>query len=150
MEQVLSVHVSQLRESGRSFLTILSPIFQLIRFFHCETQSYHHLFRSFCPLVFPGVLSSFATLFGQATESLYERFRDSLARMNVNDGREIDDTDLNDLLRRQLELFIVARIQVRARNDPAASLAWVLTKVIETVVAGVEAEEGQNVVEMKC
>jgi hypothetical protein len=74
MEQVLSVQASRLHENRRSFSTILSPIFQLIRFFMEEPQTYTHLFRSFRPTVFPGVLASFATLFAQAIDSIYTRF----------------------------------------------------------------------------
>jgi hypothetical protein len=80
IEQVISVQVSRLKEGSQSFLTILSPIFQLIRFFLEEPQLYTQLFRSFCPLVFPGILGSFATLFAQATESIYERFEATGAR----------------------------------------------------------------------
>jgi hypothetical protein len=74
IEQVLSVQASRLSEDRRSFSTILSPIFQLIRFFVEEPQTYTHLFRSFRPTVFPGILASFATLFAQAIDSIYTRF----------------------------------------------------------------------------
>jgi hypothetical protein len=74
MEQVLSVQVSQLHESRRSFSTILTPIFQLIRFFVNEQPCYAHLFRSFPPSVFPGVLASFGTLFARAIDSMHARF----------------------------------------------------------------------------
>jgi hypothetical protein len=74
MEQVLSVQVSRLTSDHRSFSTVLRPIFQLMRFFLEEPQSYTHLFRSFRPLVFPGVLASFAALFAQAIDNIYTRF----------------------------------------------------------------------------
>jgi hypothetical protein len=74
MEQVLSVQVSRLTSDYRSFSTVLTPIFQLMRFFLEEPQSYLHLFQSFRPLVFPGVLASFATLFAQAIDNLHNRF----------------------------------------------------------------------------
>lgn len=74
MEQVLSVQVSRLSDDGRSFSAILSPIFQLMRFFLEEPQCYTHLFRSFRPCVFPGVLSSFASLFAGAIDSIHARF----------------------------------------------------------------------------
>jgi hypothetical protein len=68
------VQVSRLDENCRSFSTILSPIFQLIRSFVEELQTYTHLFRSFRPTVFPGILASFSTLFAQAIDSIYTRF----------------------------------------------------------------------------
>jgi hypothetical protein len=74
MEQVLSVQVSRLTDSSRSFSTVLRPIFQLMRLFLEEPQCYTHLFRSFRPLVFPGVLASFATMFAQAIDNIYARF----------------------------------------------------------------------------
>jgi hypothetical protein len=74
MEQVFSVQVSRLKRDCQKFSTILSPIFQLIRFFLEEPQHYTHLFRSFSPTVFPGVLGSFATLFAQAIDSIHMRF----------------------------------------------------------------------------
>jgi hypothetical protein len=75
MEQVLSVQVSQLHESRRSFSTILAPIFQLIRFFVNEQACYTHLFRSFLPSVFPGVLASFGTLFARAIDGVHAQFK---------------------------------------------------------------------------
>ena len=74
IEQVLSVQVSRLTSDHRSFSTVLRPIFQLMRFFLEEPQCYTHLFRSFRPLVFPGVLASFAALFAQAIDNIYTRF----------------------------------------------------------------------------
>lgn len=74
MEQVLSVQVSRLSDARRSFPAILSPIFQLMRFFLEEPQCYIHLFRSFRPSIFPGVLSSFASLFSGAIDSIRARF----------------------------------------------------------------------------
>jgi hypothetical protein len=46
-----------------------------MRFFLKEPQSYTHLFQSFRPLVFPGVLASFAALFAQAIDNIYTRFK---------------------------------------------------------------------------
>jgi hypothetical protein len=45
-----------------------------MRLFMEEPQCYTHLFRSFCPLVFPGVLASFAALFAQAIDNIHARF----------------------------------------------------------------------------
>ena len=77
MEQVLSVQVARLADSSRSFSTVLRPIFQLICLFLKEPQCYTHIFRSFCPSVFPGVLASFATVFAQAIDSIRGRFEAS-------------------------------------------------------------------------
>jgi hypothetical protein len=73
MEQVISVQVSQLKEETLSFSTVLTPIFQLIRFFLREPQHYTHILRSFPPSIFPGVLSAFSTLFAQAFEGLQQQ-----------------------------------------------------------------------------
>ena len=75
MEQVLSVQVSRLTDSRRSFSTVLNPIFQLIRFYLKESHRYTHLLRSFRPSVFPGILGSFARIFGLAIDEIYTRFR---------------------------------------------------------------------------
>jgi hypothetical protein len=74
IEQVLTFQVSKLTGSMRNFMTIFNPIFQLIRFFLQESQRYTHIFRSFRPSVFPGVLGSFANLFGLAIEEMQARF----------------------------------------------------------------------------
>lgn len=74
MEQVLSVQVARLNDDRRSFSAILSPIFQLMRFFLEEPQHYTHLLRSFPPSIFPGVLSSFASLFARAIDNMHARF----------------------------------------------------------------------------
>lgn len=74
MEQVVSMQVSRLKESSQCFSTVLSPIFQLIRFLVKESQHYIHLFQSFSPKVFPGVLGAYATLFAQAIDSIHKQF----------------------------------------------------------------------------
>ena len=74
MEQILSMQIVRLKDGSRTFSTVLSPIFQLIRFFLKETQRYTHLFRSFRPAVFPGVLASFANIFAHAIGSIHTRF----------------------------------------------------------------------------
>lgn len=75
MEQVFSVQVSRLKEENRSFGTILRPTFQLMRFFLEEPQHYIHLFRSFRPSTFPGVLASFSALFAQALDGMLTRYQ---------------------------------------------------------------------------
>jgi hypothetical protein len=45
-----------------------------MRFFLEEPQCYTYLFRFFRPLVFLGVLASFAALFAQAIDTIYTRF----------------------------------------------------------------------------
>jgi hypothetical protein len=46
-----------------------------MRFFLKELQCYTYLFWSFRPLVFLGVLASFAALFAQAINNIYTRFK---------------------------------------------------------------------------
>ncbi|KAK7177794.1 hypothetical protein PSPO01_16159 [Paraphaeosphaeria sporulosa] len=74
MEQVLLVQVSKLSDDRRSFSAILSPIFQLMRFFHEEPQCCTYLFRAFRPSISPSLLSSFASLFARAIDSIHARF----------------------------------------------------------------------------
>ncbi|KAL5432344.1 hypothetical protein PMIN06_012043 [Paraphaeosphaeria minitans] len=74
MQLVLSLQVSRLSDDRRSFSAILSPIFQLMRLFLEEPQCYTHIFRSVRPSIFPGVLSSYASLFARAIDSIHARF----------------------------------------------------------------------------
>ena len=75
IEQVLTFDVSKLTDTKRTFMTVFNPIFQLIRFFLQEPQRYTHIFRSFRPSVFPGVLGSFADVFGLALDEMQVRFK---------------------------------------------------------------------------
>lgn len=74
MEQVISVRVCRLTDANRTFPTVLRPIFQFMRFFLLETESYSHVMRCFRPSVFPGVLAAFARVFGLAAEEMLRRF----------------------------------------------------------------------------
>lgn len=74
MEQVISIRVCRLNAANRSFLTVLRPIFQLIRFYLLEESSFSHVFHCFQPSVYPGVLASFARLFGLAMDEMLSRF----------------------------------------------------------------------------
>lgn len=75
MEQVLTIQVSRLTDSRRSFSTVLNPIFQLMRFYLKESHCYTHILRSFQPSVFPGILGSFARIFGLAIDEVCSRFK---------------------------------------------------------------------------
>jgi len=75
MEQVLTIQVSRLIDSRRNFSTVLNPIFQLVRFYLMESHRYTHLLRWFPPSVFPGILGSFARIFGLAIDEIYARFK---------------------------------------------------------------------------
>lgn len=77
MEQVLSVQVSRLAAAYRSFSTVLSPIFQLMRFFIKEPYHFLPLFRSFEPEVFPKILGSYARMFELAIDNIRKRFEAS-------------------------------------------------------------------------
>ncbi len=73
IEQVLSIQVSKLNH--QSFVTVLKPIFQLIRFFSKERSVFKHLFHSFSPSIYPGILASFAKLFSRAIDHMHTQFR---------------------------------------------------------------------------
>jgi hypothetical protein len=77
MEQVLSIQVSRLIGEQRSFSTVLSPIFQLMRFFLKEPHHYVPLLRSFDPEVFPRILGSYARVFELAVDNIHRKFEAS-------------------------------------------------------------------------
>ncbi|KAF4473979.1 hypothetical protein CGGC5_v017266 [Colletotrichum fructicola Nara gc5] len=53
MEQVVSLNIHHMCRAERTFAAVIRPIFQLIRFFCAEHESYIRLFRSIPPQVFP-------------------------------------------------------------------------------------------------
>lgn len=73
MEQVLSVQISRLTPTNRTFTTILQPILQLMRFFWQQTADYASFLRFFPPEVFPGVLADYGMLFRTATQQIYRQ-----------------------------------------------------------------------------
>jgi hypothetical protein len=75
MEQVVSVNIARLSSQRRTFSTVLNPIFQLIRFFLKESACYAQLLHTFQPVVFPGVLCSFAKLFSLAMDEMLQRYK---------------------------------------------------------------------------
>ena len=74
LEQVLSIQVSRLVGRQRSFLTVLNPIFQLMRFFLKKPQHYIPLLRTFKPGIFPKILESYARVFKLLVKSIYKKF----------------------------------------------------------------------------
>lgn len=75
MEQVVTVRVSRLVPSRRTFFNVLKPIFQIMRFFLKEPDKYTKILRRFPPSIFPGILCSFARLFEVAFGEMERRFR---------------------------------------------------------------------------
>ncbi|CAG9951263.1 unnamed protein product [Clonostachys rosea f. rosea IK726] len=74
LEQVVSLNTANLRPEGRTFETVLRPIFQLMRFFLREHESYVHIFRSMPLEVFPGIMGAYARLFELALEEMDRRY----------------------------------------------------------------------------
>ena len=46
----------------------------LMRFYLKEAQKYTHILRCFLPLVFPGILCSYARVFELAIDEIYRRY----------------------------------------------------------------------------
>jgi len=75
MEQVVTVKTSQLEPRRRKFSTALEPIFHLIRFFFRDRKLYQAVLYSFPPMIFPGILWSFARMFELAFGEMDGHFR---------------------------------------------------------------------------
>uniref|UniRef100_L2FGV9 Uncharacterized protein n=1 Tax=Colletotrichum fructicola (strain Nara gc5) TaxID=1213859 RepID=L2FGV9_COLFN len=58
----------------RTFENVIRPIFQLIRFFLTEHESYVHIFRSMPVDVFPGIMSAYCRLFELAISEMERRY----------------------------------------------------------------------------
>lgn len=74
LEQVVSVNVGRMAEEERTFGAVLRPIFQLMRFFLVEHESYVHIFRSMPLQVFPRIVSAYSRLFELALGEMERRF----------------------------------------------------------------------------
>ncbi|KAK1837618.1 hypothetical protein CCHR01_19760 [Colletotrichum chrysophilum] len=74
MEQVVSLNIRHMSRTERTFAAVIRPIFQLIRFFCAEHESYIHLFRSIPPKVFPGVMCAYSRLFELALGEMERRY----------------------------------------------------------------------------
>jgi hypothetical protein len=75
MEQIVTLNVAALVPRQKSFRTILQPIFQLMRFYLNEVNTYTRILRCFRPEVFPTILCSFATIFELALDEMRKRYR---------------------------------------------------------------------------
>ncbi|KAK5994238.1 hypothetical protein PT974_07681 [Cladobotryum mycophilum] len=74
MEQVVSVRVSGLRHEKQNSANVLRPIVQLVSFFSKERGSYDSMLRAFPSNAFPGILTSFATIFETVIDEMHRRF----------------------------------------------------------------------------
>ncbi|KAK1994150.1 hypothetical protein LX36DRAFT_219510 [Colletotrichum falcatum] len=63
LEQVVSLNVHRMVARQRTFETVIRPVFQMMRFFLVEHESYVHIFRSLPVGMFPGVLCAYTRLF---------------------------------------------------------------------------------------
>ena len=75
MEQVFHIDVDQLEENNTTFTNIVRPIFQMMRFFLQKPEEFTRLLRVFPPLIFPGVLCNYSTLFSKAIDAIYDRHK---------------------------------------------------------------------------
>jgi hypothetical protein len=74
LEQVVSLNTARLLPHNRTFDTVLRTIFQLMRFFARERESYVHIFRSIPIDVFPTILGAYARLFELALTEMDNRY----------------------------------------------------------------------------
>ncbi|KAK1990357.1 hypothetical protein LX36DRAFT_705308 [Colletotrichum falcatum] len=63
LKQVVSLNVHRIVARQRTFETIIQPIFQMMRFFLVEHESYVYIFRSLPVGMFPGILCAYTRLF---------------------------------------------------------------------------------------
>ncbi|KAF6804120.1 hypothetical protein CPLU01_16077, partial [Colletotrichum plurivorum] len=74
LEQVVSLDVRHMLSSERTFPAIIQPIFQLMRFFLVETDSYVHIFRTTPLPIFPRIMCAYSRLFELAIDEMERRF----------------------------------------------------------------------------
>ncbi|KAK1841572.1 hypothetical protein CCHR01_15806 [Colletotrichum chrysophilum] len=74
IEQVVSLHIRHMRSTKRTFENVIRPIFQLIRFFLTEHESYVHIFRSILVDVFLSIMSTYYRLFKLAISEMERRY----------------------------------------------------------------------------
>jgi hypothetical protein len=74
LEQVVSLDVGRMTAEERTFGAVLQPIFQLMRFFLVEHDSYVHIFRSLPLTVFPRVMMAYARVFELALDEMERRY----------------------------------------------------------------------------
>lgn len=74
LEQVVSLNTARLLPHNRTFDTVLRTIFQLMRFFARERESYIHIFRSIPIDIFPTILGAYMRLFELALAEMEGRY----------------------------------------------------------------------------
>lgn len=74
MEQVVHVHITKLTAVRRTFEVALQPIAEYMRLFNNQSAIYSRILYTFPPAVFPGVLSTFATVFARLFEYMKQQF----------------------------------------------------------------------------
>ncbi|KAH7303017.1 hypothetical protein B0I35DRAFT_485482 [Stachybotrys elegans] len=74
LEQVVSLNTARLLPRNRTFDTVLRTVFQLMRFFARERESYIHIFRSIPIDVFPTILGAYARVFELALAEMEDRY----------------------------------------------------------------------------
>ncbi|KAF5486596.1 hypothetical protein CGCA056_v015058 [Colletotrichum aenigma] len=74
MEQVVSLNIRHMDSVERTFENVIRPIFQLMRFFLTEHESYVHIFRSIPVGIFPRIMSAYCRLFELAICEMERRY----------------------------------------------------------------------------
>ncbi|KAJ0360294.1 hypothetical protein COL26b_014121 [Colletotrichum chrysophilum] len=74
LEQVVSLDLGRMVGAERKFETVIHTIFQIIRFFLVEVESYVHIFRSMPTDVFPKIMCAYSRIFELALGEMERRF----------------------------------------------------------------------------
>ncbi|KAF6803854.1 hypothetical protein CPLU01_16090, partial [Colletotrichum plurivorum] len=74
LEQVVSLNVQRMVGGQRTFETVIRPVFQMMRFFLLEHESYVHIFRSLPLGMFPRILCAYSRLFELALGEMERQF----------------------------------------------------------------------------
>ncbi|KAK1973871.1 hypothetical protein LZ30DRAFT_694734 [Colletotrichum cereale] len=74
LKQVVSLNVQRMVGGQRTFETVIRPVFQMMRFFLLERESYVHIFRSLPLGMFPRVLCAYSRLFKLALGEMERQF----------------------------------------------------------------------------
>ncbi|KAH9225256.1 hypothetical protein K456DRAFT_1852614, partial [Colletotrichum gloeosporioides 23] len=74
LEQVVSLDLGRMVGAERSFEAVIHTIFQIMRFFLIEVESYVHIFRSMPTNVFPKIVCAYSRIFELALGEMERRF----------------------------------------------------------------------------
>ncbi|KAL3291617.1 hypothetical protein RB213_015082 [Colletotrichum asianum] len=74
LKQVVSLDVRRITGAERTFKTVIRPIFQIIRFFLVEHESFVHIFHSLPLKIFPRIMCAYSQLFKLVLDEIERQF----------------------------------------------------------------------------